>query len=303
MASSQAYRDKISEASGLIQSAPTQRQSVLDKLKSERGYTEKTADMDKINKQILDSERQLDAQDEGVTQRLKGSLVTQAQRDRISSNERQPLLKNLGNLSRTGQLARSSVDALDRELETAGTQFDRDTQMKLSGLSNEAGGLWNIYQAEDAQEERGRQEKLARDTMAANERAQQRQLQLLMGDLNGDGIPDTMAGSSGGKKPGSRVAIGTVVGDKRVVDWDENGDPILEDLPKGGSLQGAADWYNNNKNSPTQWGINKNLGNLLYRATPYFGGAARADAGDTGGLSLNPITQGKRALNFLKKII
>jgi len=295
------YTDKIQEGSTLVSQLPTQRQAAIDKVKADRDYSGKSANLDKINQQILDSERQLDSQDENTTKRLSGRLITEGQRQRISSVERQPMLQNMGNLSRTGSLAQSSLDALNREIQGAGEQVDSDIKTRLGVLGSEADSLFNVYRAEDAGEQSSRAEKLQRDQMEQNRQAQLKQLQLLSGDFNGNGIPDSEE-----KKKTNITTIAGVPETGNLEDFEKIRQRVTGSKGLGEDVGSAAQGFGTGVSGLLSTAFSNPIDNLR-KTNPRFAKMTnaeitkalglRANEGDTGGLSFNPVTNFKRIGN------
>lgn len=130
-------RDLSRQISDTIKSRGGQRSALRDKLEQERGLDDRRQNLDSIRKTVLDTERQLSGLADDVGTRTRGRLMTNAQKNRLISKEREPLAGSLADLSRQEETSAVGLDRILGDINQLLASDEADYNSRLQWLMNQ----------------------------------------------------------------------------------------------------------------------------------------------------------------------
>lgn len=260
------YIQKVNEQSALLKNAPTERQAGVDKVKAEQDYAGKRSAVDTATKALYETQKRLDILPENLKQRLTGRPVTQAQLDRRIGAESEPLAAQAKSMALSRGQASDSLSLVDKAIQDYIGQFNTDTATRAQGLGAEADALFKRYQTDDAAARAAEERKFQKE-MADLERANN--LRIAQMSIPRTTTPTTTPDPT--PKPGSRTTVGS---------------DIYE-------MQADGSWKIVNQGNSIGSTLRQNVSDMGKAFTIFAG--QKGSAGDTGGLSFNPVTIANRA--------
>jgi hypothetical protein len=166
MASLDKYLSKTGEIANTLRTGQDDIESSVGQEKARLGYDQKFKDLEDANKQVLETRRALGGIEGNVKNRLTGRNITNAQLQRITSAERDPLSRQLGESTGSAELARGNYQGILDAINEFRQNKRQGLTDRVTGLQTEADAFRNEYSAQDALEARQAQEKFNNDMLA-----------------------------------------------------------------------------------------------------------------------------------------
>lgn len=132
----------------------TTRDAKIGELKTSYGYDDRIKSLDSIRKSVAENEGMLESLPENVRQRTAGSLMTNAQLQRRTAAEQNPLITALSSLSRNQGVQQQGLNDIDAQLKDAMNTMYQDYTGNLNNLFDTRNKAFDKYKMDyDAQQQ------------------------------------------------------------------------------------------------------------------------------------------------------
>lgn len=139
------YNDLNSQAKDLAGGYEGGVTNAQNTVRNNLGYDSQQKNLNNIRQSVANTENTISTLPQNVQQRTAGRLVTNAQLNRITSAEQDPLVKQLGNLNNGLNVAQQGVNDINTQAADAGQNYTTGFNAKLAGFNSQAQGTLGLY--------------------------------------------------------------------------------------------------------------------------------------------------------------
>lgn len=148
------------QISDLINGRSTQRQNDYQNLYNQYGLNDRLKSVENVRRSLLDTEKILSDLPRNIRNRTAGRMMTDAQRARLMSAERDPLAQQMGDLGRQEQANLAGFDASRGEVDRQLGLKEQAYNAMLQNLMGQRSAAWSS----EADERNRTFQKMMRDT-------------------------------------------------------------------------------------------------------------------------------------------
>jgi hypothetical protein len=169
MAALEQLQNLSNQTISTVQGAQQAQKEGLAKIKADQGYDTRLKAVEDLRRSTYDTEKVLSQLPADIQNRTRGRLVTNAQQNRITSKEKEPLALTLANLARSQDVEQQGVGMVRGMLDDFLRESMTDTEAKLKALGLQREDAKTALGLEQSERDKEFQRQMA-ELNAANQR-------------------------------------------------------------------------------------------------------------------------------------